>query len=235
MALPFRKKKQQEMDLETAKQMLDNVFDACNYEHNTIPVEILLSYSSYRRERFSLQKSLLIVMMVLFMLLPLLFISADITVTPIDVSNRLHLSVSSMIPVKSIRAVINGHDVALYEAASHEYIVQPTENGDLTLSVTLLNGQRTTVHYDVATVDNSAPALISSEAADDGLHLYIVDTGSGIDTASISAADAETGEDMPLSWNNDDGFICIAYPERNVRVYVSDLSGNCLTLLLTPQ
>ena len=41
---------------EGADQMLSNVFEACDFEPNRVPLEVLQSYSHYRRERHILQK-----------------------------------------------------------------------------------------------------------------------------------------------------------------------------------
>ena len=238
MKLPMSRKKQEEMDMAVAKQMLDNVFDACNYEHNTIPVEVLFSYSNYRRERFSLQNVLLIGMMVLFLLLPLLFISPQIRVEPVEGTTRLKLTVEAAlpIPVQSIRASMNGKNVALYESDTHEYILQPTDNGTLTLSVSLLNRQRTTIEYAVSSVDNDAPTLVSSDMDDDYLYLYVADALSGIDPDGLWAATGEDEEEeVPVTWDAEKQCVIVPYPTDVVNVYVSDMSGNCLNLLLTPQ
>ena len=41
--------------------MLSNVFEACDYEANKVPLEVLRSYSNYRRERHLLQKGIILV------------------------------------------------------------------------------------------------------------------------------------------------------------------------------
>ena len=53
-----------------AERMLEHIFDACQVQPNTIPLKTLISYSNYRRERFSFQKSLLVAILLLFCLLP---------------------------------------------------------------------------------------------------------------------------------------------------------------------
>ena len=68
------------LDDQIAKQMLENIFEACDMESNKIPLEVLTSYSNYRRERFALQRLVLVVIMVLFFLLPVLFIAPKISI-----------------------------------------------------------------------------------------------------------------------------------------------------------
>ena len=69
------KKKQTEPTLsqEAAGQMLSNVFEACDFEANRVPLEVLQSYSHYRRERNILQKAIIVLVVLLFLMLPVLF------------------------------------------------------------------------------------------------------------------------------------------------------------------
>ena len=62
----FKKSSMPQLDPETASRILEQTFEANEMEKNTIPLEVLASYSNYRRERFSLQRMLLIVIMLLF-------------------------------------------------------------------------------------------------------------------------------------------------------------------------
>lgn len=70
----FKKKTAPALSEALADRMLENIFDACQAEPNTIPLKTLISYTRYRRERFSFQKILLVVILLLFCLLPLLFL-----------------------------------------------------------------------------------------------------------------------------------------------------------------
>lgn len=68
------KKDGQRLDAESAGQILENVFEFCRMEPCKVPLEVLESYSNYRTERFYLQRVAIVVMMVLFCLLPFLFV-----------------------------------------------------------------------------------------------------------------------------------------------------------------
>ena len=74
------KKKQPALDDETAALMLGNIFNACEKEPNTVPLSVLTSYSNYRRERFLLQKVILLIVFLLFCTLPFWFVPASFTV-----------------------------------------------------------------------------------------------------------------------------------------------------------
>ncbi|MDY5607379.1 MAG: hypothetical protein SPF55_05870, partial [Lentihominibacter sp.] len=65
----FRKNKE-ELNSDVADQMLQNIFNICEVEPNTVPLDNLKSYSNYRKDRFFLQKVILVIVMLLFLALP---------------------------------------------------------------------------------------------------------------------------------------------------------------------
>ena len=109
----FKKSSMPQLDPETASRILEQTFEANEMEKNTIPLEVLASYSNYRRERFSLQRMLLIVIMLLFVLLPLLFIPASFTIGEDPTVGRDYnpvyaLQVDSFMLVDRVNATIDG-------------------------------------------------------------------------------------------------------------------------------
>ena len=76
----FKKPAVSQLDLEIASQILEQVFEANDMELNSISLEALASYSNYRKERFTLQRTILVIIMALFILLPRLFIPASFTI-----------------------------------------------------------------------------------------------------------------------------------------------------------
>ena len=236
MKLPGKKKNDEpQLELATAQQMLDNVFDACKLEHNTVPLEILSSYSNYRKERYALQKTILILMMMLFVFLPLLFIPAKIDITQDTDNQTLLADITTLLPIRRINAVINGKNVPIYEVSANHYVVQPSANGTLTLSVTLVNRQETTIEYEVGMVDNSAPKVLASELKDHTLVLYLEDADSGINYEGIYLTTGVGVMSEPLSYDPETGCVVVEYPTEITNVYVPDNTGNTLHLLLTPQ
>lgn len=67
----FKKSKEPkpELALDQACKILEQVFEANNIEPNSIPLEVLTAYSNYRKERFSLQRLILVIILVLFLML----------------------------------------------------------------------------------------------------------------------------------------------------------------------
>lgn len=240
MKMPFRKRgKNAGLPLRTAEQMLSNVFIACGREPNSVPLEALSSYSNYRKERYTLQRSVIVVVLVLFMLLPVLFFAAEIRITqdnPHSEANPVYtVSVSSRIPIGRIRAELGGRNVPIYEISANEYRIQPRGNGEMNISVALLNRQITSCDFTVSDVDVEQPQLISSETDDDCIYLYVSDAQSGVDYAAVTIADADGSLSAPISWNADAGCIVLAYPAQVQTVRIPDLRGNVLRVQLKPQ
>lgn len=177
----FKKVKDPELDEKAASQMLGNIFDACEVEPNSVPLAVLTSYSNYRKERFLLQKILLVVILLFFCLAPLLFIPPDIQLSlKEDVSPNqpaYELYVDSFIPVSRITATINGLNVAVYETADRTYSIEPTVNGTMTVTVTLKNRQYASTVCEVTDADTKSPMFISDKMSGGQIYIYL----SGID------------------------------------------------------
>ena len=113
----FKKSKEPkpELDLDQACKILEQVFETNNIEPNSIPLEVLTAYSNYRKERFSLQRLILVIILVLFLMLPFLFIPSnfDIALNGEDsVTNPTYtLRVTSPMLVERVNASIDGHNV----------------------------------------------------------------------------------------------------------------------------
>ena len=228
------------LDEQFAKQMLENIFEACDMEPNTIPLEVLSSYSNYRRERFALQKLILIVMMVLFLLLPVLFIAPKVTIqetsTGTSTDPIYELNVSSVFPpVSRVTATIDGRNVPVYETGTRQYSIEPTVNGSMTITVVLSNRQYVTEQVEVTGIDRTAPVLVSNEMRNGQLLLYLQDEegGSGIDYENIYAADGTGNQLRPVSWDEETGCVVFDYPAASLNIFVPDHAGNTLQLILT--
>ena len=121
----FKKSSIPQLDLETASRILEHAFEANQMETNTIPLDVLVSYSNYRRERFTLQRTVLVVIMTLFLLLPLLFIPSSFTVEQIDTDTPYNpvfrLEIDSFMLVERVSASIDGSNIPVYETDAHVY------------------------------------------------------------------------------------------------------------------
>lgn len=233
----LKEPKGSELDEKTASQMLENIFDACEVEPNSVPLSVLTSYSNYRRERFLLQRILLVFIMLFFLLLPLLFIAPDIQLTRKGGSAKgnptYEVAVHSLIPVSRVTADINGNNVPVYEVAGGTYSIEPKQNGTLRVTVTLKNQQYTAVTRKVTGVDIDSPTVIGNKQVGDQIYLYLSDTGSGIDYENITAADTDGKDVKPLSYDPNGGYVTFDYPKESLNVFIPDKAGNTLHLILT--
>lgn len=225
------------LSMQTAEQMLENIFLSCKQEPNTVSLKTLTDYSNYRKERFSLQRTVIIVILSLFALLPLLFLSAGITLSPDGTNDSqnpvFQVQLSSWVPVRQITAQIDGLTQPIYEAGDGSYTITPGQNGDMVVTVTLLNMQRTQATIPVSGVDYSQPQLVTTQRVWDSLLLYFTDEGSGINGMNISVTN-QNGQSMPFQYDSSLGRLSIPYTGETLNVDVPDYRGNVLHLLLHP-
>lgn len=232
----LKKNKAPELDPNVADQMLQNVFDMCEMESNTVPLEVLESYAQYRYERFALQKTLLIVIMVLFCMLPLLFIAPDYTLE--EQAESAHTPVyelkihNRMMPIRYVTAKINGESIPVHDKGNRVYSVEPDTNGTVTVRVELSNRQYVEKTIGVTTVDTEIPELVQSELVEDKARLHVEDNASGIDYDAIYAIDNGGTRIYPVSVDEEKGIITFDFQGEEIHVYIPDHAENVLQLLL---
>ena len=227
-----------ELDPATAEQMLGNVFSACGMEPNSVPLEVLSSYSNYRKERYALQRAVIAAVLALFLLLPLLFVYARIRVTLVSApdSNPVYeVSVSSKMPVRQIQAEMEGRTVPIYEISDHEYMIQPSENGEITVSLSLLNRQESALSFTVGSVDADAPQLTATEMDEHYVYLYVSDADSGVNFEGVQITAADGSAIPPHDWNAEEGWLALPYPEQMLDLRIPDARGNVLNIQLKPE
>lgn len=234
----FHKAPTPQLSFEEASRILEQAFQANEMENNTIPLEVLASYSNYRKERFTLQRTILVLIMTLFILLPLLFIPAAFRVNEDKALARNYnpvyrLEVDSPMLVGRVNATIDGYNIPVYEVDSHVYSIEPSRNGRMAVTVTLANRQTMTQYVDVTEVDREVPTVVSCSKKDDEIHLYLSDAGSGIDYAKIEAYGLDGKEIKPVEIDEEAGFVMLPAASDTVNVYVTDLAENKLQLILT--
>ncbi|MBD5396483.1 MAG: hypothetical protein HDR71_19955 [Lachnospiraceae bacterium] len=234
----FRKSSVPQLPLEEASKILAQALAANEMEDNSIPLEVLASYSSYRKERFSLKRVILLIIMILFLMLPFLFVPCSFTVVEDpnldrDYNPVYSLEVDSFMLVSRVNATIDGYNIPVYEVGAHVYSIEPSRNGQMTVTVTLRNRQTMTQYVDVNTVDREVPTAISCTKEGDQIHLYLSDSGAGIDFEEIEALDLQGQIIEPVSMDEEAG--CIVFPATfdTINVNVPDRAGNKLHLILT--
>ncbi|MBQ4640055.1 MAG: hypothetical protein IJB69_06025 [Clostridia bacterium] len=221
----------------TAQQMLENIFRACNRPSNTVPLKTLAAYSNYRKERFAMQRTAIVVMLVLFMLLPFLFITAEMDVTKAARSPGenpvYHIRFTSAVPVRHVTARMGGITQPIYEDENGVYTLQPAGNGEMVVEATFFNLQKTTASLPVTDADWEMPALLDTRRSGDNVLMYFSDNLSGIRADAISVTNA-AGQELPFSYDTASQCLTLARPETTCYLSVPDERGNVLQLVLSP-
>lgn len=235
----FRKSSASQLDLDIANQILEQVFEANDMELNSISLEALASYSNYRRERFTMQRTILVIIMTLFILLPLLFVPSSFAIE--DQSSQYtfnpvyRMEVNSFMLVDRVTATIDGHNVPVYEVDSHVYSIEPPINGTMEVTVTLLNHQTSTQYVDVTTVDREVPVATACNKDGDLIYLYLSDEISGVDYDKMQAFDLDGKEVVPISIDTENNCVTFKDVKDTLNVYVPDIAGNQLHLIVSIQ
>ena len=131
---------------DAASKLLANVFDACEQEQNSIPLETLASYSEYRREKHGLAKTVLIIMLLIFVALPFCFISPEFTITPLPADDPtclpvFEVNVDGFLPINLVTASVEGHGLTVFETGDRSFSIEPSQNGVMKVKVKLSNRQ----------------------------------------------------------------------------------------------
>lgn len=219
------------LDAQTANQLLNNVFEACDMEPNSIPVEVLESWGNYKKPAFDIGRMISYVFIILLILLPLLFFHPNIAAKRVNVESAsdatYDIHIQTLLPVSNVSASLNDEPVALIRKGSKEYTTTLTKNGTLTITAETFNGQKTTRTYEVTHLDTDKPDFIQSYTKDNLVYLVVQDTYSGINYAGITGL-------TPVSYDESTGTIVFQIPDTPQTVTIPDNAGNELTLLISP-
>lgn len=222
---------------DAANKLLANVFDACGQEQNTIPLETLSSYSEYRRERFSLQKLLLIITLLVFGALPLCFIAPDFTVSRVSAdAARLpiyEVHVAGKLPINLVSASVENHGVTVYETGNRVFSIEPEYNGTLKIKVTLFNRQYIVKEVNIEGIDNEAPVLLKNEKDGACIRFYVQDSGLGIDYPAVHGETLSGTTVLPDATDEAAGCISFMFPSESLNIFIPDKKGNTLQLVVT--
>ena len=216
-----------------AVKILEEIYERTDREANTVPMDALTSYTVYRKERFTLQRGVLIGALIVFLLIPVLFILPKYEVSAEGTGERglpvYTVRVNSLFPVHSVTASVRQHTLPVYEADAKTYTIEPVRNGEMTIRVELFNRQELETTQEVSDVDANGPELIDSVVGEDSFTLYVKDAGIGVDYREVYAISASGEVIEPLSADEENGIV-FSYPEEAWDVYIPDHIGNTLHL-----
>ncbi len=232
----FHKKSIPQPNIETARQILAHAFERNQREPNSVPLEQLESYSNYRRERYSLQRSILVAMMTLFVLLPLLFIPPSFTLS--DETDRgewnpsYRLTLNTFMLVDTLNVQIDGRSIPVYEVDSHVYSIEPTKKGQMDITVTLLNRQVLTQSIPITNVDKDTPTIQDYWIVDNRLYISLSDAGSGICYSGIYATSVDGEEIPPIRIDEEIGCVVFEEPRSLLNISIPDNTDNILQVMI---
>lgn len=235
MSFPFRKKIP-ELDETLADQMLQNIFEISQAAPSSIPLDVLISYSNYRKERFAFQKFVLAAIIILFSLVPFLFVYPEFEIALTSGEGQYPpvygFSLDTDFPIKSVSATLNDAPISVTQTSKKSFSLEPSENGFLSVSVTLMNNQVHTAVLIIDSLDETAPIYHSNTTHSNQVYLYVSDDLSGVDYEKVTARDAGGKTVSPLGYNQTEGVLIFDYPDGTLDVYVPDRAGNTLHLVL---
>lgn len=217
------------LPVEVAEQILNNVFTICERDRSNVPLETLLTLGSYHRQRFILQRIVSYLSLVLFLLLPLMFVVAELQLTAAVRGYRL--DVSARIPVKGVRAVMLPDEtpVSVRVDSGDSYLLLPPADGEMSVRVELKNGQVTEQSFSVSKSDLQRPLYNGRKVIGADLYVYVSDEDSGIDFDTVAVSPAGAG----FRIDKDESCIILPFPDCDVSVSVKDRAGNELRVNLT--
>ena len=225
-----------ELNIDQANAMLSQILQECSVPENTVSLEDLISLSNYRKERYPLQRGAAIVLLVILLVLPVMFIAPDFTVKAAagaNVYNLYTVTVENALPVSEVQASMNGSSLPVEQIDTHFYAISLKQNGTMSVTVTLRNGQLLTQEIQVNDVDETPPVVTENTSDADHLYLHLADDKSGVDYEAITAATLTGSPVDILSFDQDTGLVTLEYPDESLTVTIPDYAGNKLTLMLT--
>lgn len=236
----FNKPSKPQLDIDTASRILAQALESVDAEPNTISLDELIANGLYRKKRHIFQKVILAGVIALVLVLAFLYVISIPSSFTIqnqmaegDFNPVYRIIADSPMLVDRVNVAIDGHSIPVYEIESHVYSVEPSLNGQMEVTVTLANKNSSTQHVDVTNVDKENPVAIGCSKEGDLVFLYLSDNLSGIDYDNIKAATL-TGETVePASVDPSSGCVTFSNLTETVNVYVSDLAGNQLQLILS--
>ena len=86
---------------------------------------------------------------------------------------------------------------------------------------------------DVTEVDREVPTVTSRAKAGDKIYLNLFDEGSGIDFSQLRALGPDGEEIEPITVEEETGLLILPAAADTINVFIADLAGNKLQVILT--
>lgn len=226
---------------DNASQLLESVFLAVDSEPNTVDLDSLDAYHQYRSSKLVIQRLVPIIIIAALIIIPLLLIAPDMTVTMDTVAStpssaRYLIKVSSLLPVNTVIAELDGANQLVTQEEAELYSVDVTSNGTLKIETTIWNSRKAEEEIEVTTIDRDIPQVLEYHLSNGNLVLTVTDgDGYGVDYDSITLTrTSDLVVNRPSSVNTETGQVVIPYGGGEGVLYLADLAGNSTSFALTP-
>ena len=227
-----------ELDPERAGRILTSVFASCGKPPSAVPVRTFMEWGNYTKHSFRAGKALCFAALAAMALLPLCFLHPEIYAVRTNIDSTQHaaytITVNSLLPVTDVSAELDGSTVPLQKNSGTSYSAELDGNGTLLLSAVSVNGQTSSVEYNVNYIDSEKPELVNYYTKNGLVCIVVKDSYSGIDFSGITAKDASGASVSPVSCDKDTETITFSIPSSSVRVSIPDNAGNILVLVISP-
>lgn len=216
--------------------LLDEILDLLGIPVARFSLPLLEANARKSTPSFGFQKFLLTFGIIACLVLPVFMVGPRIRIVREEVSisdssqatrPQFHIT-TGFFPVRNVSASLNGKPEKIYSESDGSYALLPASNGTLVFTASLWNGQQAAETVELNDVDLAAPILKSYKVTDGMVHLYVTDSGSGIDYASIYGEKQNKETIRPVSSFKETGEIVFKAPPHQLIVYVSDRNKNLL-------
>ena len=165
--------------------------------------------------------------------LVLLFVIQTPSIHPDEPDTKDYLSadvsfkVSSVLPLKSLTAAIEGQEVPLEKDGS-TYKCTVTTNGNLNVTAVAINNMTKSSHIQVNLLDEANPVIDEDSVVLGAgyLEFEVSDTQSGVDWDSIYGVDSLGNNLKPTDINKTTGRVTFSMAADSIAVYVRDFAKN---------
>ena len=146
---------------------------------------------------------------------------------------RIDVTVSSLIPLKSVRIASNsGHLVTLSAKTDCTYTGNISENGSYTLTAETIAGKKEEKNINISCIDTEYPEIVSVDRITDGTEIIFRDNETGIDFESLYCESENGTITFPSSVDTALNRAVFNLPKENNKISFSDKAGNTCKIRL---
>lgn len=226
-----------ELDSALADKILSNVLDSCGYQPNTVPLEQLSAAAAFNAKPAIAGKIAPLAIAATAAVTPVAVDAPDFTVTQVAQNTYqpvYEIEVDAMLPIENVQVNLNGKEVSSIAPETHTFHLSPDTNGEMSVTVTLINGRSVTKSIELTEVDYVAPTASINIDSGEQIVIQANDDISGIDYEAVVGIDLDTSNAIaPLSYNAADGTIIFPYSKNTLKITIPDIAGNKYHVTIT--